>query len=439
MKVLSDQDVIALINARTEQPDFDFKAEIELGRDKRKEKAELTKDIIAMANYGGGLIVGGVAETAAGFELRGLSADTLRGFDSTPINDFVKNYCDPPINTTTRVVEINGNNFGAIAVPDFGEQPHIVTDNYPGVLSIGDILTRTASNNSAKAGPNELRALLDRAVTKRKDAMGSFLESVLRYSEPVLTRRREPAPEAEMPFDRDKFLNRFPGFRMVTLRPRGQVELNLLSLKSLVQTSYIVSRKSFGNFPRPAPNSVTEKRLPIGIAFEGEDARRGDVSFTFLDTNGYVVSASSLIEDNEFPGRRDQESGTLKDGAMGFFFSYTTIFSSLLFARQYYPDGELSIRFSVESSIPRTMIMESRKYHQFRQQFSYDFSGHIVVERTVRLQDTMEQLEAVAKDMMKEFCWYFYLDLSDEEATAFLEDIKTEILVVPQPAAPAQP
>lgn len=218
-QLLTDEDIIDRIKSKTEHPDFDYKDDINLSGNK-KYKAEIAKDVVAIANYGGGLIVAGVPESTTGYVLKGMPEASLRVFDSTALNDFVKNYCSPPINTTTRKIEIDGNVYGVVVVPGFATQPHIITKDYPEVLRTGDILVRSASNNSVRAGPHDLRKLIDLAVRRRQGTLGDLLQAALESTRPVLVGGSSlSAREVEVPFDRAEYGERYKGFRIVTSVP----------------------------------------------------------------------------------------------------------------------------------------------------------------------------------------------------------------------------
>ena len=272
MKIWTEQDIIALIESGEERPDFDYKADIDLTAGKR-EKAEIAKDIIAMANSGGGLIVGGVKETPEGYVWEGMSQVALKVFDSTALNDFVKSYCAPLINTTTRKVEIDGRVYGVIIVPEFADEPYIVVKDYPEVLKPGDLLVRSASNNSVRAGPDELRKLINLAVRRRQSALKDMLQAALESRRPMLVGTATASAETvKSPFDRSKYAESYKGFRIVTIAPiEAEVSVRPMELRGAAEKAIVTNRRSgYQGFPPPYFPRAVEKRLPVGIAFESE-------------------------------------------------------------------------------------------------------------------------------------------------------------------------
>jgi len=250
MKIWTEQDIIALIKSGEERPDFDYKADIDLTAGKR-EKAEIAKDIIAMANSGGGLIAGGVKETPAGFLWEGMSRAVLKAFDSTALNDFVNNYCGPPINTTTRKMEIDDKVYGVIIVPGFAEQPHIVVKDYPEVLRRGDLLVRSASNNSVRAGPEDMRKLISLAVRRRQGALKDLLQAALETRPALVGAAASSAEFIEAPFDRSDYAERYKGFRVVTIAPdEAQVTVRPMMLREAAAAAVVTdSRSGYPSFP----------------------------------------------------------------------------------------------------------------------------------------------------------------------------------------------
>lgn len=428
-QLLTEEDIIDRIKSKTEHPDFDYKDDIDLSGDK-EHKAEITKDVVAMANYGGGLIVGGVPESTTGYVLKGMPEASLRVFDSTALNDFVKNYCGPPINTTTRKIEIDGNVYGVVIVPGFATQPHIITKDYPEVLRTGDILVRSASNNSVRAGPEDLRRLIDRAVSLKQQALKDMLQAALPGSHPLLIGGTSVLPEAvQPPFDRSKYSDRYKGFRIVAMAPLGSdMSVQLPHLRPAVDQALVLDLAGRVHFP-PLPLSATaENRLPVGIVFENEEEYWPRLTFLFLGANGQVFCADTLWEDTRWA------ADSL--GSVSVFSTISTLYSALIFARLYYPaldyQGKVQVRFSQESSVPRALQMDSKHFWPFPERYYNDMATPVAIERIVSANANLDELETLAVDMMIEFFWYFHYDLDQDAATKHLEHVKKTEVAVPR-------
>jgi hypothetical protein len=426
MQTWTEQDIISLIQLGEERPDLDYKDDIDLTAGKQ-EKAEITKDIIAMANSGGGSIIGGVRETPKGYEWKGMSQGALGVFDSTALNEFVKNYCAPPINTTTRKVEVGGRVYGVIIVPEFAGQPHIVIKDYPGVLTTGDILVRTASNNSMRAGPDDLRKLIDLAVQRRQGVLKDMLQAALGGSRPHLVGGTAAITgSVEAPFDRSKYAETYKGFRIVTMAPAdAQISLQPMALHGAVKRAVIKGLDGYSDFPNADFHSSVEKRLPVGIVLEQEASAWPRLSFAFFGVHGNVFCADSMWEDAH-PELRDA-------GVVGLLSTILMMFQATLFARQYYPalgyEGRVQVRYSEESSIPRVLFMDSRDHWPFHRRYDNNMAIPVTVERIFETSADLQTLEDVTKEMVVEFFWYFGFDLDKGEATQFLEQLKKKVSI----------
>ncbi|HMN14166.1 MAG TPA: putative DNA binding domain-containing protein, partial [Bellilinea sp.] len=406
MEPLTNEDILQLIRRGEERPDFDFKDAINLEGDK-KAKAELTKDVIAMANSGGGLIIGGIRQTPTGFSLDGMTPEELKGFDSTRLNQFVNNYCDPPINATTRVVQDGGKTFGVIIVPDFREQPHIVNRNFSEVLSEGDLLVRTGNNESRRAGPNELRELLNRAIERRQGVFQRIFQSAVTSARPQIL-EKTPKAEVAVPFDIQKALEEYKGFRIVNIQPLGQFPpIKLTSVKSIVEKSAIYRLNSSEiSFPYATPRYANETRSPIGIFYQGQVQHSHSLYVSFFDVNGTVFTAESLWEDTY--GVRHPE------GSLGVLSCVLAIHESLLFLKLYYHnlgwEGKVRLKFSLESSIPRQLVHDTQNYWPLFHGYQNSMENPVSVERDVETGIDLEGIEKLVADISQEFFWFFNFD-----------------------------
>lgn len=160
--------LLSLIDAGTETRDVDYKAALNL--ETKKARAELARDMIAMANAGGGTIVFGVAEGSAGaWSQVGLSPSEVDCLDVTKVGDAVRAYTGPAVEFATRVVRRGGLIFGAISVrPMNGTIALALKPNQDAGLFTGRIYVRTADARTAElTDPGELNVLIERAIGQR--------------------------------------------------------------------------------------------------------------------------------------------------------------------------------------------------------------------------------------------------------------------------------
>lgn len=419
MNEIDDNELINLIKAGSEKPDLDYKVDIDLTASK-KEKVEITKDVIAMANYGGGVIVGGVSEDNNGFKLQGMPATSLKPFDSTALNDFVSNYCDPPINSTTKKITINTNIYGIILVPGFTSQPHIVTKSYPNVLREGDILIRSNSNNSLRANPHSLRRMIDKAVKYRQGRFKELLQTAIESSSPALVGGvDETNPESIAPFDLDQYKDEYTGFRITRILPEETFQISPVSLRETAIESQVNSE--FDRYTFPPLNFINniEERFPFGIAIDEGEEYNNIFTFLFLGTNGEIYCVENMWE--------DQAREPNEDGEIGLFTTLQRIFGSLLFAKRYYSklgfDGLFYMIFTQESSIPRKIISEVNPNFSLLMDKRNNMDTPVSVDISLDADEDFVGLKNAWKEMAQVFFWFFHYDIDEEKADKFFDTL----------------
>ncbi len=157
-----------LINLGTEKPFLDYKKKLDLST--AKGCASITKDIIAMANYGGGIIIVGVDEVKPGkFVSRGLKKDQLAGLGTSNFSKKLSKYMSPVVSVKVRGVRENGKDFIIVEVPSANEQPIMAAKQCKEAgLYRGRIYSRTATAKSAEIQDSEeIRRLIDRFVFRQ--------------------------------------------------------------------------------------------------------------------------------------------------------------------------------------------------------------------------------------------------------------------------------
>ncbi len=141
----------------------------------------VVKDILAMANSGGGLIIFGVDELLdKSFRRSGVPSDMLSSWETTRVNNFVQTYADPPINVLMRRLTDNGLTFIALDVPSFPTVPHICINGYPDVLIRFALYVRTANNASEPIGSSaDFHVIIEQAVRNRGNMLMESMRSIL--------------------------------------------------------------------------------------------------------------------------------------------------------------------------------------------------------------------------------------------------------------------
>lgn len=127
-------------------------------------RASLAKDVIAMANSGGGTIVFGVAEPRPGeFVPRGLSTAVLDSLETSRLNRAINDYVDPPVSITARRVQEGDQVFVLLTVPAAkGSLVLVKKQNDEAGLYPGRIYARSMAAETAEVkSSSELRELLE--------------------------------------------------------------------------------------------------------------------------------------------------------------------------------------------------------------------------------------------------------------------------------------
>lgn len=153
----------ALLYVEMETPTLDYKESVDLST--RDGCAGLAKDVIAMANAGGGTIIIGVAEKTKGqFERVGLSNTILEAFETTLVNKSLRSFMDPSIYVGVRKVADGGETFVFLQIPGAEGAPILAKKNNQNAsLYQGRIYIRnTAAESREITDYLELKQLLDR-------------------------------------------------------------------------------------------------------------------------------------------------------------------------------------------------------------------------------------------------------------------------------------
>ena len=153
----------ALLNLSTETPTLDYKESVVLST--RDGRACLAKDVIAMANIGGGTVIIGVAEQSRGhFRKVGLAPDKLAELEVSLVNKCLRPFIDPSFHIGVRRVTQDERTFVFLEVPGAKETPILARkDNKAASLYQGRLYIRSSAAESREITDSaELRQLLRR-------------------------------------------------------------------------------------------------------------------------------------------------------------------------------------------------------------------------------------------------------------------------------------
>jgi CheY-like chemotaxis protein len=153
----------ALVYLGIERENHDYKETVDLVT--KDGRASLSKDVIAMANWGGGNIVVGVAERSPGkFTPVGVPKKVVESFEVSRFNRALRDFLDPPIAVVPRILRDKSRVYIVLRVPAAaGTLVFAKKENERAHLFRGRIYSRTSAAESAEVqSAAELRELLQR-------------------------------------------------------------------------------------------------------------------------------------------------------------------------------------------------------------------------------------------------------------------------------------
>ena len=187
-----------LIHQEHESPDVDAKAPGSWKVWSKAEKAELVRDMMAMANSDRpGWILLGISEGAAGEWLYdGLTEAQSASFDPSKIGGKVKRLADPEVRFSVHRVEVDSKRYVAIRTEPFERMPHICKASHPGVLDEGAIYIRNEACESTKvATAEQMRELVERAVQMHADSIVARIAELMAQAGRLAPSVVAPEPE----------------------------------------------------------------------------------------------------------------------------------------------------------------------------------------------------------------------------------------------------
>jgi hypothetical protein len=197
--------LLEILRSRAELRDRDYKGPMAWDEDGKQACCCLVKDILAFANSGGGWLIVGVDDKTR--DIVGLTTEQVQSFDVTRVSQFVNRYVAPSIDLAVYPLTEAEGTCILIRVAPFPTTPHICQKDFPGVLERGAIYVRTANKETARVtDPQDMSAVIERAVRNRADTLLREIEQVLRSG-----RGEGTAPSHERQFDEQASgaLNRF--------------------------------------------------------------------------------------------------------------------------------------------------------------------------------------------------------------------------------------
>ncbi len=152
----------SLLQRIAERDDLDYKAQI---NPSQKGTADFIKDVSAMSNIGGGVLVFGVK----GRELLGISDEELLNYDASRLDGKIKQYLSPTPQLSTEVVTHEGKAYPFVKIGGITKTPIVVSGNLNDekskqLLKPGSVYVRQNTATIEVSSADLMRQLIDRIV-----------------------------------------------------------------------------------------------------------------------------------------------------------------------------------------------------------------------------------------------------------------------------------
>jgi predicted HTH transcriptional regulator len=169
-----DEEIIPIVKYGHERPDLDYKGSINWDEWPNSDKADLVRDMIALANseVPGYIVIGASDEGGVVRSYDGLSDKQIESFDPSKIADKVKRYADPEIHFDLYKPTVDGKRYVVIRVSPFQTVPHVCRTNYANILEEAAIYVRGEGARTIKVPSAEhMRQIVDRAIQISADTL----------------------------------------------------------------------------------------------------------------------------------------------------------------------------------------------------------------------------------------------------------------------------
>lgn len=184
---VTDDDLAPIVRTGHETPYLDYKAAGDWRAWNRADKAELVRDMMALANSDmPGYVVIGVSELPdKTFCFDGVSEEQAGSFDASSIADSVREFADPEVRFLIRKPHVDGRLYVVVRVAPFEAVPHICRRNSGDVLQQAAVYIRSEGAQTIKVPSAEyMRRLTDRATQNSADAILSMVRRLVTHARP---------------------------------------------------------------------------------------------------------------------------------------------------------------------------------------------------------------------------------------------------------------
>jgi len=429
--MLRPEDLRTLLQAPAETLILDFKERFEWSD--TAHKFELCRDIAAFANRAGGQLIAGVAEDrgAGGFRLVGVAADDPLP-DPTELNQVLRDRFDPAISCEVAYVDVDGTRYGVIQVPEFATFPHVCSreagvSGSPPILRPGDIYVRTDTLSTQRAGPADMRRIIESAVGKTGAAIAQ-----------LVGRHVDEAGAARAPVEEPReIFQRHPTRRSLRLTPlTTPAPLRLGRIEELLAEARVTER-GYSLVPRYLdPGTVDEAltvREPGRVVIELERTFSGSTTMS-------VVEATRDLHVNLWESLWEDSSPVLGGDKVDVTSVFRFAYAGLLFARRLYANGDVPrFRYGVGLTAPlgRALTIDHSRFTPLFRTYRATSASDLWVTREIQLAEvaTQDDRATLTSDVISELLDYWGLHLNDEAIAAQLRNAREGLDDDPDPTA----
>lgn len=169
-----DEELIPIVKYGHERPDLDYKGPVNWQEWPNRDKAELIRDMMGLANseVPGYIVIGATDDGGIVRSYDGLSDSQIESFDQSKIADKMKRYADPEVHFELYKPTVDGRRYVVIRVLPFQTVPHICRTSYADILEEAAIYVRGEGARTIKVSSAEyMRRLVDHAIQINADAL----------------------------------------------------------------------------------------------------------------------------------------------------------------------------------------------------------------------------------------------------------------------------
>jgi len=181
-----DEDLTPIVRYGYERPDLDYKGPGNWNSWSERDKAELVRDMMALANseVPGYVVIGATDDAGAVHSYDGLDESQIKSFDASKIADKMKRYADPEVHFELYKPTVDGKIYVVIRVLPFEAVPHVCRASSGDVLQEAAVYVRGEGARTMKVPSAEyMRRMIDRAIEQGGDMLVDRIRRLLSAAE----------------------------------------------------------------------------------------------------------------------------------------------------------------------------------------------------------------------------------------------------------------